>query len=72
MADDKMILVDMGKQKSKHVKDLREGCGALAEEIHGAIAELRGKGEMKPDAEIVVVVVERKPKSKSKLKSLFD
>lgn len=65
MADDTMIMMDMGKQKKKNVKALRNGAGPLAEEVRGAIAELRTNGDVKPDAEVIVVVVESKPKKSS-------
>ncbi|MCB9765668.1 MAG: hypothetical protein H6739_38195 [Alphaproteobacteria bacterium] len=56
----KLVVVDLGKQKGKHVKRLRKGKGKLMDDVHAAVEELRGDGLLAAGAQTVVVVVERK------------
>jgi hypothetical protein len=54
------VVLDLGKHKSKRVKDLRKGRGRLLGDIERAVDELRAQGVLGADAQTVVVVVERK------------
>lgn len=64
------IIIDLGKQRRKLVKDLRRGTGRLAEEVNDCILELQASGSISSTAQTVVVVVQQKRKTKS-LKSLI-
>ncbi len=58
----KTVVIDIGKQKRKKVKDLRKGKGSLLDEVQSAVSELQSDGVVSADAQVVVVVVERKAK----------
>ena len=64
------IIIDLGKQRRKRVKDLRRGTGRLADEVNDCILELQAAGTLSLTAQPVVIVVQQKRKSKS-LKSLL-
>ena len=64
------IIIDLGKQRRKRVKDLRRGTGRLAEEVNDCIRELQASGSISSTAQPVVIVVQQKRKTKS-LKSLL-
>ncbi len=61
---DAPVIVDLGKQKKKRVRELREGSGKLLDEIRGAISELQRAGRVASNAQPVVVVVVEKPKAR--------
>lgn len=63
----KTVVLDLGKQKRKKVKDLRKGKGALMEDVNTAISELQAEGTLAADAQVVVVIVERKPETASSM-----
>lgn len=63
----KAVVLDLGKQKRKKVKDLRKGKGALMDDVNTAIAELQAEGTLAAGAQVVVVVVERKPEAASSM-----
>jgi len=54
------VLLDMGKQKPKRVKQLRKGKGKLLDDVYTAIEELQEAGVIGANAQPVVVIVERK------------
>ncbi len=60
------VLIDLGRQKSKKVKQLRKGDGPLVDDLHAVIDELRENGTIDAGAQPVIVVVERKRKRKRK------
>jgi hypothetical protein len=52
------VVIDLGKQKRKRVKDLRKGKpGRLMDEIHTAIEALKAEGTIAASAQPVIVVV---------------
>lgn len=55
------IIIDVGKVKSKRVKQLKRGSGPLADEVLAAIQQSHG-----PNAVPVVVLYQERPKRKSK------
>jgi hypothetical protein len=60
-----VVIVDMGKQKRKDIKALKEGTGQLMDEVRDTLAELRSNGTISSNAEPVVLIVKermRKPK----------
>jgi len=60
-----VVIVDLGKQKRKEIKELRKGTGKLMDEVRDTLAELRGNGTISSTAEPVVLIVReklRKPK----------
>jgi hypothetical protein len=60
-----VVIVDMGKQKRKDIKALKEGTGQLMDEVRDTLAELRNNGTISSNAEPVVLIVKermRKPK----------
>jgi hypothetical protein len=54
------IVLDVGKQRRKRIKELRRGAGKLMDEINASIEELRTAGALSPEAQPVVVVVRQK------------
>jgi len=60
-----VVIVDLGKQKRKDIKALKEGTGDLMDEVRDTVAELRSNGTISSHAEPVVIIVReklRKPK----------
>ena len=56
------IVVDIGKQRRKRVKQLRKGGGKLMDEVHAAIGELRRSGSISGSAQPVIVIVRERPR----------
>ena len=54
------IVLDLGKQRRKRIRDLRRGEGKLMDEINASIDELRTAGALAADAQAVVVVVRQR------------
>ena len=54
------ILLDLGKQRRKRIKQLRRGAGKLMDEINASIEELRTAGTIGPTTQPVVVLVRQK------------
>jgi Family of unknown function (DUF6200) len=61
------VVLDMGKQRRKQIKDLRRGKGKLMDEISGAIQELRVAGTVSAGAQPVIVVLQQKRRRRSGL-----
>lgn len=68
----KTVILDLGKQKSKKVKNLRKGKGSLMSDVNTAISELQADGLVGADAQVVVVVVERKARKAGMMGPLAD
>jgi len=56
------IIIDLGKQKKKRIKRLRQGYGRLAEDVADAVEELKVSGVVEGAAQPVIVVVRQKKK----------
>ena len=54
------LIIDLGKQKRKAVKQLRKGAGRLMQEVIAEIEELRTAGTISPSAQPIIVVVTQK------------
>lgn len=54
-----MVVIDLGKKSKKQVKRLRKGTGRLMDRVADTVDQLRADGEVKADAQIVVVVVKQ-------------
>jgi hypothetical protein len=54
------VIIDLGKQRRKRIKDLRRGTGRLADEINNCVEELKATGTLAAGAQTVVVVVREK------------
>ena len=54
------VVVDIGKQKRKQIKQLRQGKGKLLDEINSSIQELRTVGNISATAQPVIVIVREK------------
>ncbi len=61
--DSQTLIVDLGKKSRKQVKRLRKGKGKLTGKIEGVVAELKASGDLKADADVVIVTVERKARN---------
>ena len=61
------VIIDLGKQRRKRIKDLRRGTGRLADEINGCVEELKAAGTLASGAQTVVVVVREKRRRMSSL-----
>jgi hypothetical protein len=55
-----MLLVDLGKQKRKQVKRLRNGTGKLVGEVQRCIQELQAAGKLSESSQPVIVIVREK------------
>jgi hypothetical protein len=62
------VVLDLGKQRRKQIKQLRKGEGRLLDDIKGAIEELRTVGTIGASSQPVVIVVREK---RRKTKSIF-
>ena len=62
------VIVDLGKQRRKRIKQLRRGEGKLLAEVTGAVEELRASGTIAADAQAIVFVVRERRRG---LKSLL-
>lgn len=62
------VVLDLGKQRRKQIKQLRKGEGRLLDDINGAIEELRTVGTIGASSQPVVIVVREK---RRKTKSMF-
>lgn len=56
------VIVDLGKQSRKRIKRLRDGRGKLMRNIEEVIGRLRLDGTVKDGAQVVVVVVTKRPR----------
>ena len=66
------IVIDIGKQRRKRVKQLRKGGGKLMDEVHAAIGELRRSGSISSSAQPVIVIVrERERPMRGFMPSMF-
>jgi hypothetical protein len=54
------VVLDLGKQRRKRIKELRRGEGRLMDEVAASIEELRTAGALSADAQPVVVIVRQK------------
>ena len=54
------IIIDLGKQRRKRVKNLRKGAGRLMDEVNCCLEELRSAGTLSSTAQPVVVIVRQK------------
>ena len=61
------VIIDMGKQRRKRIKNLRRGTGRLADEISGCVDELKAAGTLSSSAQTVVIVVREKRRRISSL-----
>jgi hypothetical protein len=62
------VVLDLGKQRRKQIKQLRRGEGRLLDDINGAIEELRTVGTVGAATQPVVIIVREK---RRKTKSMF-
>jgi hypothetical protein len=68
------IIIDLGKQKSKKIKDLKNGEGPVWEDVFAIVEEV--KAELGPQADNkiilpVIMIYEKRPKRKSLNKLFF-
>ena len=59
------VIVDLGKQKAKDVKQLLKGKGRLLDEVNECIEELRKSGAISNAVQPVILLVKRKAKRPS-------
>jgi hypothetical protein len=62
------VVLDLGKQRRKQIKQLRRGEGRLLDDINGALEELRTVGTIDASSQPVVIIVREK---RRKTKSMF-
>lgn len=55
------VIIDLGKQKKKHIKRLRKGKGDLIGDVNDVMRELREAGVVDQSAQPVIIVVREKP-----------
>ena len=56
----RLVIADLGKQSRKKVKKLRKGEGPLTEKVNGIVEGMKAEGAVGKDADVVVVIVQRK------------
>ena len=61
-ASNRIVVVDLGKKKSKQVKRLRKGGGRLMDRVHSLVGEMQAGGEIGGATNTIVVVIEKKKK----------
>lgn len=54
------VIIDMGKQRGKRIKELKRGTGKLTEDLNEALEDLKANGAISASRQVVIVVVERK------------
>jgi hypothetical protein len=59
---DKKVIIDLGKQKKSKIKALRNGEGALLEDVEREVDRLRDSGVLAKGGPVVVFLVREKPK----------
>ena len=57
------LIIDLGKQKKKKIKQLRRGEGVLLDDVEGALEQLRAVGTVGADAQPVFIIVREKQKN---------
>jgi hypothetical protein len=50
------LIVDVGRQRRKHIKRLKRGMGRISTQVEAAAEEARGELRIGPDTEIIPVV----------------
>lgn len=62
----RLVVLDMGQQKRKRIKQLKRGEGVLADAVTGSVDELTADGTLprRPDLVVVVVVKEKEKNPK--------
>lgn len=61
------IIVDIGAQRRKRIKQLRQGRGKLMDEVNSLLHDLRTDGSISAMAQPVVIVVRERQRSRSML-----
>jgi hypothetical protein len=59
------LLLDLGRQKRKAVKQLRRGTGTLLDDVLRTIEELKTVGTISHTAQPVIIVIKEKPTVRS-------
>ncbi len=65
------VVLDLGKQRRKRIKQLRRGEGRLMDEVNASIDELRTAGALAADAQAVVIIVREKRRKMRGLNGLL-
>lgn len=63
--DSTPLILDLGQQKPKAVKQLRKGRGKLLDDVLSTVEELKTIGTISQTAQPVIVLVEKKPTAKT-------
>ena len=66
-ASEAPIVVSLGKQRRKRIKQLVQGKGKLMDELNDVVAELRTAGKIAPAAQQIIVVVKERPRRRGLL-----
>jgi hypothetical protein len=59
------IVIDLGKQRRKAVRALRQGQGELMEDVSKCIQELQAAGTLSASAQPVIVIVRQRPRRRA-------
>jgi hypothetical protein len=65
------VVLDLGKQRRKKIKQLRRGEGRLLDDINGAIEELRTVGTIGATSQPVVIIVRQKARKTKSILGLI-
>jgi hypothetical protein len=61
------IILELGRQKKDHIRDLLEGRGRIFKKVARTISQLQKSGEVGKSVQPVIVIVKQKKSSRNKL-----
>jgi hypothetical protein len=61
------IIVDIGTQRRKRIKQLRQGRGRLMDEVNALLHDLKNDGSLSSSVQPIVIVVRERPRMRSLL-----
>ena len=64
VANEAPIILDLGKQRRKRIKQLTRGKGKLMDEVSRSIEELKNAGKISKSVQPLIVVVRQRPQSR--------
>jgi hypothetical protein len=61
------VVLNMGRQKRKKIKQLKRGEGALLDAVNESVAEMKSDGTLSSEPDLVVVVVVKEKQKGARL-----
>jgi len=63
----RFVVLNMGRQKRRRIRQLKRAEGVLAEAVNESLAELKSDGTVSHHPEVVVVVVVKEKRKRTRL-----